>query len=81
MNPGAETLVRTMRAHGGHAALVSGGFTLFTGPITERVGFDEHHSNVLVVEDGSSPDGPLRSRSAAGTPSSRLCFRCATGSV
>ena len=46
---GGRTLVRTMRAHGAYTCLVSGGFTLFTGPISARIGFDEHRSNRLVV--------------------------------
>jgi phosphoserine phosphatase len=36
LTPGGRALVQTMRAHGGHACLVSGGFTLFTGPIARR---------------------------------------------
>ncbi|MBL7406125.1 HAD-IB family phosphatase, partial [Escherichia coli] len=52
LNPGGRTLVRTMRAHGAHTCLVSGGFTLFTGPIAAMIGFDEHRSNVLGVADG-----------------------------
>ena len=51
LTPGGRTLVRTMRAHGAYTCLVSGGFTLFTGPIAERIGFDEHRSNRLVVEN------------------------------
>ena len=51
LTPGGRTLVRTMRAHGAHACLVSGGFTLFTGPVAQRIGFDEHRSNRLVIED------------------------------
>ena len=31
VTPGARALVHTMRAHGAHTCLVSGGFTLFTG--------------------------------------------------
>ncbi len=50
--PGGPTLVRTMRAHGAHTCLVSGGFTLFTGPIAGMIGFHEHRSNVLGVADG-----------------------------
>jgi phosphoserine phosphatase len=50
---GAAVLVATMRAHGAHTALVSGGFTLFTGPIAERLGMDEHRSNTLVSENGA----------------------------
>ena len=52
LTEGGPALVRTMRAHRAYSALVSGGFTLFTGPIAERIGFDEHRSNVLLVEDG-----------------------------
>jgi len=33
LNPGAETLVRTMAAHGARCVLVSGGFTFFTGRV------------------------------------------------
>ena len=52
MMPGGAVLVATMRARGGHAALVSGGFTAFTGPVAVRLGFDEHRANVLRVQDG-----------------------------
>jgi phosphoserine phosphatase len=50
--PGARTLVRTMRAHGSHTLLVSGGFTRFAEPVAEAIGFDEVASNTLVVADG-----------------------------
>ncbi|MBL8588729.1 MAG: phosphoserine phosphatase SerB [Methylobacteriaceae bacterium] len=49
---GGRELVRTMRAHGAWTALVSGGFTLFTGPIAAAIGFDENRANRLIVEDG-----------------------------
>lgn len=39
-----------MRANGAYTCLVSGGFTLFTGPVGARIGFDEHRANRLVVE-------------------------------
>ena len=48
--PGAETLVKTMRANGAHTALVSGGFTLFTGPVAARIGFHEDRSNRLDLD-------------------------------
>lgn len=41
-----------MRAHGAHTALVSGGFTHFTGPVAERAGFNEHQANELLIDDG-----------------------------
>ena len=50
--PGAATLVATMRAHGAHAALVSGGFTAFTAWVAARLGFDEHRANALEIADG-----------------------------
>ncbi|HTI85838.1 MAG TPA: phosphoserine phosphatase SerB [Alphaproteobacteria bacterium] len=50
--PGAPQLVATMRAHGAYTALVSGGFTWFTGRIKERLGFDTHQANELVVLGG-----------------------------
>lgn len=50
--PGGRTLVATMKAQGGHAALVSGGFTAFTGPVAEALGFDDHRANVLHLQDG-----------------------------
>jgi phosphoserine phosphatase len=49
--PGGRELVGTMRAHGAHTALVSGGFTLFTSAVAEAIGFHENHANVLIVED------------------------------
>jgi phosphoserine phosphatase len=52
LTPGGRTLVQTMRAHGARTCLVSGGFTLFTGPIAATIGFEEHRSNVLGVADG-----------------------------
>lgn len=50
--PGGRELVATMRANGGYAALVSGGFNSFTGPIAKLLGFDEHRANTLLAEDG-----------------------------
>lgn len=50
--PGAQALVATMRANGAYAALISGGFTAFTANIAERLGFDEHRANLLLVQDG-----------------------------
>ncbi len=49
---GGKTLLATMRAHGGYAALVSGGFTAFTSHVADKLGFDEHHANTLLIEHG-----------------------------
>ena len=50
--PGAATLLATMKANGGHAALVSGGFTAFTAQVSAQLGFDENRANTLLIEDG-----------------------------
>ena len=42
-----------MRAHGAHTALVSGGFTQFTEPVAERIGFHETRANRLEIADGA----------------------------
>lgn len=52
LNPGARTLVQTLRKHGVHTMLVSGGFTLFTSQIAQRTGFHENRANELIVENG-----------------------------
>ncbi|MBI5942664.1 MAG: phosphoserine phosphatase SerB [Caulobacterales bacterium] len=52
LNPGAETLVRTMAAHGSRCVLVSGGFTFFTGRVATAAGFHDNRANTL-VEDGA----------------------------
>ena len=51
LTPGGRTLLATMRANGAHTCLVSGGFTLFTGPVAGMIGFDEHRGNTLIVQD------------------------------
>ena len=50
--PGAKALVRTMRARGGRAVLVSGGFTRFAEPVAAEIGFDAVIANRLLVEGG-----------------------------
>ncbi len=51
--PGGKQLIATMKAHGGHAALVSGGFTAFTEQVAAALGFDEHRANTLLAENGA----------------------------
>lgn len=51
LNPGARTAVATMRAAGAYTALVSGGFTHFTGEVARRAGFQENTANTLRVEN------------------------------
>jgi phosphoserine phosphatase len=52
LNPGAETLVKTMQKHGATCALVSGGFAVFTERIAKRLGFDVEQANRLEIEGG-----------------------------
>lgn len=52
MAAGGLQLVATMRAQGAYAALVSGGFTVFTGPVSTALGFDEHRANTLLADQG-----------------------------
>jgi len=52
LTPGARVLVETMKRHGAHTCLVSGGFSLFTQRVAEMIGFDENHANTLLIEDG-----------------------------
>ncbi|MEP3280340.1 MAG: phosphoserine phosphatase SerB [Stappiaceae bacterium] len=51
LTPGGRELVQTMKANGGYCALVSGGFTVFTGHIAETIGFDENRANTLLAQD------------------------------
>ncbi|SNR38034.1 phosphoserine phosphatase SerB [Puniceibacterium sediminis] len=51
--PGGAELLATMKAQNGYAALVSGGFTAFTGAIAHRLGFDEHRANTLLLAGGA----------------------------
>ena len=51
--PGAVELVATMRAHGAVTALVSGGFSYFTGRVSAQLGFHLHRANTL-LDDGDT---------------------------
>ncbi|MBK5947785.1 phosphoserine phosphatase SerB [Rhodobacter veldkampii DSM 11550] len=50
--PGGRELIATMQGEGGYAALVSGGFTAFSGAVAAHLGFDEHRANTLLAEGG-----------------------------
>ena len=52
LTSGGPELIATMKANGFHTALVSGGFTVFTNPIADRLGFHENRANLLLAEDG-----------------------------
>jgi phosphoserine phosphatase len=51
-NPGAATLVGTMRARGAMTLLVSGGFTAFAQPVADLLGFARVEANVLSASNG-----------------------------
>ena len=51
LNPGAWTLVRTLRAKGVRCVLVSGGFSFFTTRVAESCGFHADRANRFVEED------------------------------
>ncbi|MDR5655021.1 phosphoserine phosphatase SerB [Ruixingdingia sedimenti] len=51
--PGGAELIATMKAQGGYALLVSGGFTAFTTAVAAHLGFDAHRANTLLAEGGA----------------------------
>jgi phosphoserine phosphatase len=53
ITPGAQTLVRTMKARGCRTVLVSGGFTYFAERVAAEIGFDQAVSNRLGLADGA----------------------------
>ena len=57
-NPGAATLVRTMRVGGAHALLVSGGFLSFADPVAKMLGFNHVRANRLLF-DGRQLSGAV----------------------
>jgi phosphoserine phosphatase len=61
LNPGAKSLLATMRAHGAHTMLVSGGFGFFTRRVAEAAGFHVERGNTL-LDDGNALTGEV------GTP-------------
>ena len=80
LTPGARTLVQTMRARGAYAAIVSGGFTQFTGAIAARLGAHEHRANQLIVENGllaGRVAEPILGREAKLSALRDLCARLA----
>ena len=61
LNPGAASLLATMRANGAHTMLVSGGFSFFTHKVAEAAGFHAERGNTL-LDDGAELTGEV------GTP-------------
>jgi phosphoserine phosphatase len=54
---GGSVLLSTMKHHGAHAALVSGGFTAFTSHVAQVLGFHENHANTLLISNGKLSGG------------------------
>ena len=57
-NPGAATLVRTMRVGGARSLLISGGFLSFAEPVAKMIGFDRVRANRLLF-DGTQLSGKV----------------------
>lgn len=80
--PGGRELIATMKANGGYAALVSGGFTAFTAAVAAHLGFDEHRANTLLAEDGlltGDVGRPILGREAKMTALSEITARLGLG--
>jgi phosphoserine phosphatase len=58
LNPGARSLLATMRANGAHTMLVSGGFGYFTKRVAEAAGFHVERGNIL-LDDGGALTGEV----------------------
>jgi phosphoserine phosphatase len=58
LNPGAKTLLATMRANGAHTMLVSGGFGYFTQRVAQAAGFHAERGNTL-LDDGAHLTGEV----------------------
>jgi phosphoserine phosphatase len=61
LNPGAKSLLATMREQGAHTMLVSGGFGYFTQRVAQAAGFHVERGNTL-LDDGERLTGEV------GTP-------------
>jgi phosphoserine phosphatase len=57
--PGAKALLATMRRHGAHTMLVSGGFGFFTRRVAKAAGFHEERGNIL-LDDGIQLTGAVQ---------------------
>ncbi|MCW5624513.1 MAG: phosphoserine phosphatase SerB [Burkholderiales bacterium] len=70
LQPGAERMLKGLRAAGVRTMLVSGGFTYFTERLRSRLGFDYAFANELEIADGRLTgrlvgpilDGPAKAR-------------------
>jgi phosphoserine phosphatase len=79
---GGAALVATMRAAGGYAALVSGGFTAFTAAVAAHLGFDENRANRLEIAQGRLTGrvlAPILGREAKVAALEEICARLGCG--
>ncbi|MEY4966291.1 MAG: hypothetical protein RL274_1874 [Pseudomonadota bacterium] len=58
LNPGAKSLLATMRSYGAHTMLVSGGFGYFTQRVAQAAGFHAERGNIL-LDDGVALTGEV----------------------
>jgi phosphoserine phosphatase len=74
---GGRELVQTMRRNGAYTALVSGGFSVFTAAIANKLGFDEHQANELLFGEDGKTSGlaaePVLGRQAKLSALRNLC--------
>ncbi len=78
LTPGGAELVATMRKNGAYTALVSGGFTAFTGMVADKLGFDENRANGLLTENGKltgAVEMPILGRDAKVTAMAEICAK------
>jgi phosphoserine phosphatase len=77
LNSGARSLIATMRAHGAHTMLLSGGFDFFTQRVAEAAGFHVHHGNTL-LDDGVALTGDVKRPIQGGDTKRQLLEDAAT---
>ena len=73
---GAASLLATMRGHGHHAYLVSGGFTFLTAHVSNKLNFTGHRANQMDIKKGRLSGDivpPLLDKSAKARILSELC--------
>jgi phosphoserine phosphatase len=73
---GGKTLIKVMKTHGAYTALVSGGFTAFTGHVAGILGFNEDRANTLLFKDGKLTGGvalPILGKEAKVDSLLRIC--------
>jgi phosphoserine phosphatase len=74
---GGRQLVQTMRRNGAYTALVSGGFSVFSAAIANKLGFDEHQANELLFGEDGKTSGlaaePVLGRQAKLSALRNLC--------